>query len=55
MHKAQVTGQLVLSGSFECRDNEGNVLKIIDFCLPVTDEQAQQLTEGAEHGTDDCE
>ena len=54
-HKAQVTGALVMRGTFECRDKDGNVLKTIDFTCPLTDEQAEQLTEGAEHGTDNCE
>ena len=55
MHKAQVTGQLVLTGSFECRDADGNILKVMDFSLPLTDEQAEQLQQEPANGTDDRE
>lgn len=55
MHKAQVTGQLVLSGVFECRDKNNQILKTIEIRLPLTDEQAQQLQPEPDNGTDDCE
>ncbi len=55
-------GRIGLSGAFECRDKDGNVVKTITFSgsiplsqLDLTEEQAQQLVNQQEagNGSDD--
>lgn len=52
--------RLVISGSFECLDKDGNVLKVIDGRgefplseLGLSVEQAEQLIKEQGHGLDD--
>ena len=58
MDGKQVAGKLLLSGSLEFRDKDGNVLKVVEMrgAIPLDSEgvaEAQKLMEG-QHGTDDC-
>lgn len=52
----QLSAKLVISGAFECKDKDGNVLKVIHLggSIPLTDEQAKDILE-SEHGMDDSE
>ena len=54
MHQAPITGQIGISGSFESRDADGNILKVIDFkgTLPLSSLQPE--TEN-DDGADDSE
>lgn len=57
-YQTELVGRLGISGTFECRDAEGNVLKTIELSgsIPLSDagqvEAAQQLIEEANSGTD---
>jgi hypothetical protein len=55
-YKTDLVGRLGIKGTFECRDEFGNVLKTIELSgsIPLTEAQAEQLIQEADHGTDDC-
>ncbi len=53
--QAQIGGRLGMSGAFECRDKDGNVIKTITFTgsiplsqLDMSEEQAQALVDQQE-------
>ena len=48
-----ITGRLGLSGTFECRDAEGNILKTIEFTGSLPIDLSNE--EGADDGADDSE
>lgn len=54
MKAKPLTAKLVISGSFECKDKDGNVLKVIHLngSLPLNDEQTLEILEN-ENGMDD--
>ena len=56
-HAKPMAAKLEIRGAFECRDADGNVIKTIELqgSIPLTDEQAQELSKGAEDGADDSE
>lgn len=61
MNLSGVGAKLGLSGALECRDKDGNVLKVIHFngAIPLADlnmtpDQARELIEREANGADDC-